>query len=65
MMPALHTAGIQRPRLTKALEKLSLIGDRGQTDHLTTSTRAGLRRCRWPRPRYVACLTALACSWWR
>jgi len=30
---------------------------------VTTPTRAGLRRCRWPRPRHAARLAALARSW--
>jgi len=31
---------------------------------VTTPTLAGLCRCRWPRPRHAARLTALARSWW-
>ena len=39
---------------------LSSIEDQGQTDRVTTPTRAGLRRCRWPRPSHAARLVALA-----
>ena len=42
-----------------ARRKLPSIGDRGQTDRVTTPTRAGLRRCRWLRPRHAARLAAL------
>jgi len=45
--------------------KMSLIDDRGQTDRVITPTHAGLRRCRWHRPRHAARLAALARSWWR
>ena len=38
------------------------IEDRDQTDRVTTSTRAGLRRCRCPRPRHAARFSALARS---
>jgi len=41
------------------LEKLSSIKDWGQTDHVTTPTRARLR-CRWPRSHHAARLAALA-----
>ena len=41
------------------------IADRGQTDRVTTHTRAGLRYCRWLRPRHDAPVAVLACSWWR
>jgi len=41
------------------------IEDRGKTARVTTLTRAGLRRCRWPRPRHAARLAALARRWWR
>ena len=44
------------------LEKLSSIGDRGQPDRVTTLTRAGLRRCRWPRSRHATRLASLVCS---
>ena len=42
-----------------ARRKLPSIDDRGQTDRVTTPTRAGLRRCRWLRPRHAARLAAL------
>ena len=44
------------------LEKLPPVKNRGQTDRVTTPTRAGLRRCRWPRLRHDAPLAALARS---
>jgi len=62
----LRYASFLRPLAPKVnlsiLEKLLSIEDRGQTDHFTTPTRAGLRRCRWFRPRHATGLAALACS---
>jgi len=46
----------------KFLQKLSFIENRRQIDRVTTPTRAGLRQCRWPRPRRATRLAALACS---
>ena len=44
------------------LEKLSSMEDRGQTDRITTPTRAGFRRCGWPWQRHTARLAALTGS---
>jgi len=64
---SLEHDGLQKQ--TTQLERLPSIEDRGQTDRprqcVTTPTRAGLRRCLWPRPRHAARLDALARSWWR
>ena len=35
---------------TSKTRMLSSMGDRGQTDRITTLTHAGLRRYRWPLP---------------
>ena len=45
-----------------AFDRLPSIEDRGQTDSVTTPTRAELRRCSWPRSRHAAPLTALVRS---
>ena len=37
----------------KTRKKPPSIGDKGQTDRVTMATRAGLRRCRWRRPRHA------------
>ena len=47
-------------RLIRTREKLPSIEDRGQTDRVTTPTRAGLRR--WRRSRHAARLAELARS---
>ena len=36
------------------LDKLTSLDDRGQTVRIITPTRAGLRRCRWPRPHHAS-----------
>jgi len=41
---------------------LDSTADRGQTDSVTTPTRAGFRSCGWPRPRHAARFAALARS---
>ena len=45
--------------------KMPLIDDLRQTDRDTASTRAGLRRCCWPRPHHTAGPADLAGRWWR
>jgi len=47
-----------------ANEILSTIEVRPTALCVTTHTHAGLRRCRWPRPRNAARLASLARSWW-
>ena len=49
-------------RRLESLEKLPLVEDRGQADLVTTPTRAGLRRCCWPRPPHASRHTALVRS---
>jgi len=44
------------------LEKLFSVEDRGQIDHITKPTCAGLCCCCWPRPCYAVCLTTLVHS---
>jgi len=48
-----------RPHLVM---RCGLKTDRGQSDCFTTPTRAGLRRCRWPRGRHAASIAVLARS---
>jgi len=36
------------------LDKLTSLDDRGRTVRIITPTRAGLRRCRWPRPHHAS-----------
>ena len=46
-----------------SLDKLLSIKDLGHTDCVITPTRAGLHRCRWPRPCHAARLAALVRSY--
>jgi len=39
---------------SSTLERLRSIEDRGQIDRVTTPTRVGLRRYRWPRLRHAS-----------
>jgi len=42
--------------------KPPLVDDRGRTDRVIATARAGLRRCCWPRPRHAARLAVQARS---
>jgi len=55
--------GVVQQKEQSTRKKLSSTEDRGQTDRVSTSTRAELRHCHCSRPRHAARLAALSCSW--
>ena len=56
-----HTFTLMLVACRKLVEPSSSIENRGQTDRVTTPTRAGRsRRCRWPRSRHAAHIALLS-----